>query len=531
MSRFNKTSISDKITENKEGSKAFKLTSDYELYTLVATSALNNKFYEKNDERLERLRILITKCDPLFVAKLAVYARESMYLRSIPLVLTVELNKHLSAMKQSCKVITPLSHRVIQRADEITELLAYYALANAANEKPGEAGQTKKLAKLSKALQKGVANAFHKFDEYQFAKYNRKTDIKLKDALFLTHPKPEGSTEVELFKKIASDTLETPKTWEVEMSTSKEKGKTPKQVWEDMIDSGKLGYMALMRNLRNMLQAEISQKHVFKIADMLENKELVVKAKQLPFRFLAAYNELKKASGDYSSSRFTYEDVTEVTLKNKADVTIILEALDNAIKTSVENLKGFSREMNVMIACDVSASMMTKISPKSSIEMYDIGLTLGMILQHKCKYVVTGIFGDTFKTKTFPRDSILENVMKFKSIEGEVGYSTNGYKVLDYLIKSDNKVDKVMIFTDCQMWNSNSYSRDSQIPAKWNEYKKIHPTAKLYLFDLQGHGDTPIDIVQKDVHLIAGWSDKVFDILEGLENGEDAIKVINNIKL
>lgn len=533
MSRFNTTSVNPRLTKNKEGSKAYKLNADYELYTLVATSALSDKFYETSDDRVERLRKLITQCDSMFVAKLAIYARESMYLRSIPLVLTVELNKHLNAVNANKKVITKLSDRVIQRADEITELLAYYTLANAENEKAGTNGQKKKLAKLSKALQKGVANAFNKFDEYQFAKYNRKTDIKLKDALFVTHPKPKDKITAELFKKIADDTLETPKTWEVEMSTAKDKNKSPKEVWEDMIDSGKLGYMALMRNLRNILSAEVSTEHVFKVADTLKNPELVKKAKQLPFRFLAAFNELKKASGDYSYGRGRYRwgSGDDVTLKNKQQVGVILEALDEAIKASVENLKGFDRNMNVLIACDVSGSMMSPVSPKSTIEMYDIGLTLGMILQHKCKYVATGIFGDTFKTKSFPRDSILENVMKFKKIEGEVGYSTNGYKVLDYLIKAGDKVDKVMIFTDCQMWNSNGWDRDAQIQSKWNEYKKIAPEAKLYLFDLQGYGDTPIDIVQKDVHLIAGWSDKVFDILESLEKGEDAIKVINDIKM
>lgn len=514
MSRFNKKSVSENLTVNKEGSKAFKLSSEYELYSLVVTSSLSNKFYESNDDRVERLRNLIIKCDPLFVAKLAVYARESMYLRTIPLVLTVELNKYLAKINGKRHIITKLSNRVIQRADEITEILAYYAIVNKDNETTNEGGQKKKLRKLSKALQKGVAKSFHKFTEYNFAKYNRKTDIRLRDALFLTHPKPKDKAQAALFKRIAEDKLKTPKTWEVEMSTAKDKDKSKKEVWEDMIDSMKLGYMALMRNLRNILQAEVSKNHILKVAEILKSREAVKHSKQLPFRFLAAYNELVKAD-----------------VMNKAQLGIILEALEQAIQVSVENLKGFDIDTSVMIACDVSASMMTPVSLKSSIEMYDIGLVLGMILQHKCKYVSTGIFGDSFKTKSFPKDSILENVLRFKDIEGEVGYSTNGYKVLEYLIKSKEQVDKVMMFTDCQMWSSHGYNRDSQIPNKWAEYKKIAPKAKLYLFDLQGYGDTPINIVQNDVHLIAGWSDKVFEILESLEKGSDAIKVINDIKI
>ena len=66
---------------------------------------------------------------------------------------------------------------MVARADEITELLAYYQMAN-------ERFKAKKLNKLSRQIQKGLAMAFNKFDEYQFAKYNRKASITLKDALF-----------------------------------------------------------------------------------------------------------------------------------------------------------------------------------------------------------------------------------------------------------------------------------------------------------------------------------------------------------
>lgn len=62
-------------------------------------------------------------------------------------------------------------------------------------------------------------------------------------------------------------------------------------------------------------------------------------------------------------------------------------------------------------------------------------------------------------------------------------------------------------------------------------YKKIAPNAKLYLFDLAGYGNTPLKIEQNGVHLIAGWSDKVFDVMEAMENGADALDVINDIEL
>ncbi len=63
----------------------------------------------------------------------------------------------------------------------------------------------------------------------------------------------------------------------------------------------------------------------------------------------------------------------------------------------------------------------------------------------------------------------------------------------------------------------------------WEMYKKIAPDAKLYLFNLAGYGTSPVSTKRDDVFCIAGWSDKVFDILAALENGENAIDTIRRI--
>ncbi|RYE18081.1 MAG: TROVE domain-containing protein, partial [Sphingobacteriaceae bacterium] len=195
-------------TANYEGEKAFALTPELELYMAVAMAALSDNFYEKSVDRLQRLRELIEKNNAEFVAKLAVYAREKMYLRSIPMVLAVELAKQ----HNGDDLIQSLTTRIVQRADEITELLSYYALAN-------ERTSVKQLNKLSKQIQKGLSVAFNRFDEYQFAKYNRDTNIKLRDALFLVHPKAKDEVQQALFNKIAKDELQTPYTWEVDNLT------------------------------------------------------------------------------------------------------------------------------------------------------------------------------------------------------------------------------------------------------------------------------------------------------------------------
>ena len=88
-------------------------------------------------------------------------------------------------------------------------------------------------------------------------------------------------------------------------------------------------------------------------------------------------------------------------------------------------------------------------------------------------------------------------------------------------------IDKVMMFTDMQMWDSTG--RYKNFENSWKKYKKMAPHAKLYLFDLVGYGQLPMRLTKPDVYLIAGWSDRVFDVLSSIDKGEDALVAINSI--
>ncbi|MDU1906040.1 MAG: TROVE domain-containing protein [Dysgonomonas sp.] len=490
---------------NHEGDQAYRLSPEWQLYAAAVTSSLSDKFYENAETRVETLRKLITQCDPVFVAQLAVYTRRKMNMRSIPLVLAVELAK----VHRGDSTVSKMVSGIVQRADEITELLAYYQLAN-------QRKDTKKLNGLSKQLQAGLQDAFNRFDEYQYAKYNRDTEVKLRDALFLVHPKAKDEAQQVLFNKIVNNELETPYTWETELSalgqtkfaSDKEKEMAFRMKWEELIDSRKVGYMALMRNLRNILEAGVSQLHVMSVCEVLSSAEAVRRSKQLPFRFLAAYREISKVKSGYAGR--------------------VMDALEQAVAVSAENIAGFGENTKVLIACDVSGSMQRLVSPKSKILSYDIGLMLAMLLKSRCKNAITGMFGDKWKVINVPTRGILSNVDAFYRREGEVGYATNGYLVIEDLLKSKKQIDKVMMFTDCQLWNSRN---DQRISALWRDYKKISPNSKLYLFDLSGYGTTPLDITPDDVYLIAGWSDKVFDIIAAIDRGGNAVDEIKKIEL
>ena len=270
-----------------------------------------------------------------------------------------------------------------------------------------------------------------------------------------------------------------------------------------------MGYMALLRNLRNMLQANISPSEVQLVADRLSDAVQVANSKQLPFRYLSAYRELEEVESLHTQT--------------------VMTALETAVKHSAANIEGFDRNTRVLLASDVSGSMWTPISKRSTVRNYDIGLLLAMLLRSRCNQVVTGIFGDEWKVVNMPNDNILMATRQLEKISNSVGYSTNGYKVIDWLISNKMVMDKVMMFTDLQMWDSTSHNQD--IEFYWKKYKRIAPAAKLYLFDLAGYGQSPLRLVSKDVYLIAGWSDRVFDVLSAIDRGEEALTAISRIEI
>jgi 60 kDa SS-A/Ro ribonucleoprotein len=493
---------------NYEGAPAYKLSPALELYAAVATAALSDQFYESADTRLARLRELIARSDPQFVARLAVYAREQLHLRSVPLVLAVELGR----LHRGDSLVSRLVARIVQRADEIPELLALYAQAN------GRTG-VKTLGQLSKQVQRGLALAFNRFDAYQLAKYNRQeAAVRLRDALFLVHPKARNEAQQAVFNQLVAGTLPVPYTWETELSaagqvayaTPAERQAALTRTWETLVSSGRLGYMALLRNLRNLLEAKVSVEILVLACATLADPGQVARARQLPFRFLAAYRE--------------------VLALDAGAVAPVLAALEAAIVGSGHNLRGFGPETRVVVACDVSRSMQQPISPRSKVLLYDVGLVLAMLLQSCCQHVVTGLFGDRWQRVTLPQGQVLRNVQELYRREGEVGYATNGYLVIQDLRQRREAVDKVMIFTDGQLWNTTG---NGTLAQEWAAYRaNVAPQARLYLFDLAGLGATPLEVrAEEGVALIAGWSDKIFDVLAALDNGGSALTEIEKIDL
>src|SRR5574341_1554988 len=179
-----------------EGAHAVKIDAERQLRRSVMACLLwESTFYENGVDIAQRITGLVPRCRPEYVAACAWEARSRMKLRHVPLLLLREMAKHPGHKA----LVGRLLADVIQRPDEITEFLSLYQL--------GRQG-AKTLNKLSAQVRKGLAAAFLKFDEYQFAKYDRDERIKLRDALFLCHARPQTDEQAAVFKKIAERSLQ-----------------------------------------------------------------------------------------------------------------------------------------------------------------------------------------------------------------------------------------------------------------------------------------------------------------------------------
>ncbi len=250
--------------------------------------------------------------------------------------------------------------------------------------------------------------------------------------------------------------------------------------------------------------------------------ELFVKQKRKVRILHSRIELLRKVAGRSSILRFV-----PILLRCVAIIFLVIALARPRLAHKKQQITG--KGIDIILAIDVSGSMNWEpISKNSSVFPYDIGIMLGSMAHQFCTTSITGMFGDTWKTVPMSqRSGILSNTMEMRRREGEVGYSTNGYKVIEYLLDNNIKVERIMMFTDCQMWDSHD---DRNFAPTFIKYQRMYPDVKLYLFDLSGYGNIVIPPDTKNICLVAGWSDRVFDFIQMFEGtGTSAIEKIRAI--
>lgn len=428
------------IPRTHEGAPASRISTEQTLKRLVMAALLfENQFYVDGIEHANLVQELVAKSDPSFVSDLMIEARTNGNLRHIPLLLGVALAR---LGRLSAATLTG----VIQRADEIAEFLALYW-------KDGR-------CPISRQVKRGLANAFHKFNEYQFAKYNRKRDIHLRDVMFLTHPVPRNDDEKVLFAKIANNTLSTPDTWEVRLSASK--GKDKQNIWAELITNNKLGGLATLRNLRNMAEAGVPRSLINHAIVHTEYSRV------LPFRFVAAEQAVPE-------------------FRPKLEEAFFAEA------RHWPKLPG-----TTVLLVDVSGSMSACLSANSDMDRMTAAGALAMIAVEICDDVIIIPFASSHSRTPVVHGFELIDSIHRKSL------SLGGGTVLGLAVDTANAIesDRLIVITDEQssdqvrdpvapkayMINVASYINGVGYGSKWTHINGFSESVFSFIYECEGSG-------------------------------------------
>lgn len=377
-----------------EGAKARRFTPEMELKRALMNCLLwEDQFYEDGVAIAERIKTLVPLVAPERVAALAIVAREVMKLRHAPLLVIREMARH-----QTHRVlVADTIERVVQRPDEMTELLAIY-WADALGPQ-----QQRKRQPVSAQIKKGLARALTKFDAYQLAKYDRDGAVRIKDVLFLVHAKPKDKDQEKVWKQLVDGELASADTWEVSLSSGKDKRET----FERLMAENRLGGLALLRNLRLMQKAEVPRKT---IADAIEAMRT---DRVLPYRFITAARYAPDFEGE-------------------------LEA------AMLKSIKGYARlPGRTRLLIDVSGSMFAALSAQSEMTRAEAACGLSILAREVCDEVEVFTFSQEVK-KIPPRRGF---ALRDAIISSQPHGSTFLGKAMSEI---DRKGDRLIVFTDEQ---------------------------------------------------------------------------------
>ena len=261
-------------------------------------------------------------------------------------------------------------------------------------------------------------------------------------------------------------------------------------------------YMAILRNLRNLMKVGVSDRHMEMVCKAIANPNAVKHSKQFPFRFYSA----SKAVAGYDGDPF---------IKTKIQTN-----LDLALERSVANLPKFKGR--TYITCDESGSMTMPVSGRSEVSCYDIANIMGALAYHISDEAIVGLFASQFGLANIsPRDGVLNNMRKLREQGSRLGGSTNAYLALQHIVEKKIPVDRFLLFSDMQCYDTRGrlWRGGQSLAEEFRKYKSsVNPNVRLYSIDLAGYGTLQFPQDDPNVILMAGWSDRILNFIHKYES-------------
>lgn len=482
-----------------EGGDGRKAEVREELAMLALSSFLGNSFYESSSDTLGRMQKLVSKAPKSFVTQLARVARKEFNMRSTPAALigfyTLE-----HGQPQDGRV----ARDVFFRGDEIGDYLGTVA---SFSEKGKVIPSAVRFARA--VLQDGMTER----KALRYSNFNR--DWNLAKAIRIAHAradateaqralfdfillwKGEGSMSAAweklpseqkaLLPTIASAASGDDTSGEISWERARSRGDS----WESIV--GNMGYMALLRNLRNFLQDDTlaNNKEFWSLVlGRISDESEVARSKQMPFRFLSAYKAIapqvdywgRKSNTDFASH---------------SKYHAVMNALSDALDHSIGNLPSLGD--NTLVVVDTSGSMDATVSDKSEISYVEIGTLFGAALSKMGKGTTVCFGTQAENVKVNPSNSVISIQEKLVDVKlrNRLGYGTNMSTAFSKV--NVNDYDTIVVFSDMQIHD--------QIRTALRGYG-----GRLYSVNLAAY-EAQLEKAAQNQYVIGGWSDATLKMM------------------
>ncbi|GIF06713.1 TROVE domain-containing protein [Actinoplanes siamensis] len=481
-----------------------------ELFLLAVANFVGEKtFYEGAEGRDQRFAALVRKVavdDPEWTTRFLGWLRTDANLRSASLAGALEAAKAMrDAGTAGGRAVV---RAVLQRADEPGEALAYWISTYGRS--------------LPKPVKRGIADAATRlYTERALLKYDTAAHaVRFGDVLDLTHPAPaagkpwqgalfqhaldrrhgRGATPPAALRMLAANAalrdraagdpgaLLDPEaldragmTWEDALSLAGPEVDRAR-LWTALIPS--MGYMAILRNLRNFDEAGVGDDVAGRVCARLADPAEVARSRQFPYRFLAAYEQAP-------SPRWG-------------------AALDKALQLSLGNLPALPGRSLILV--DTSASMSSGgFSRRSAMSPVKAAAVFGVALAARGERVDLHGFADgVFRHEVRPGASVIREVDRFVRRVGEVGHGT---RIAESVRATLRGHDRVVIISDMQTF----------APHDGGDVTAVVPArTPLYGFNLGGYRRTAFDAGRPGRVEFGGLTDATFRMIPLLEGGQRA---------
>ena len=476
---------------NHEGGTAYRPNAEQRLAHLLLTNFLTDQFYRSADRSYAEIVELLGEVAPEFAARAALFARTEYGMRTVSHVVAA----HLATRASGTPWARQFYDRIVYRPDDMLEITALLRQLGAKG--------------LPNAVRKGFASAFDRFDGYQLAKYRQeKSAVSLVDIVNLVHPVPTRKNARAL-QQLVDGTLRNTRTWEAKLSSAgQDKGAAAgakAEAWTELLTTGKIGYFALVRNLRNLL--ETAPELAERTAELLTDEARIRKSLVLPFRLLTAYRELEKVKapgGVMSEIMRNLPLPTGPTDFGSARRTL-LSALDRAIRLSFANLPALP---NTLVAVDNSGSMASPVGGFRTIKCCELGALFGLELAERSNAALME-FGSSARYLDYRLGASPLAFASTFAQKNAVGHGTNFEAIFELAgIRKRMPFERIIILSDMQ----SGLHRESgaQTLARYRKRTGVDPY--VYTIDLAGYGTSHFPTDGGRTFELAGFSEKLFEL-------------------